>query len=918
MSLTQVSHPSCPIKTIHVNYYKNKATFYVVNFEESGFVIVSADDRVNPILGYSLKNSLPRKLKNPAVKYWLDRYSKEIKHIISKKTDNTQTLKKWNDIINNKFVKGTKAVAPMLSTAWDQGSGYNTYVPGSTPVGCVATAMAQIMNYHEYPATGISWHRYVHPTYGEQIVHFNEGDYNWSNMPNTSGNDDVAKLMYHCGVAVDMDYQIAGSGAQSSDVPYVMANYFKYDQGIKYLSRSWYPNNNEWIDLLKTELDASRPLYYSGSSEDDGGHAFVFDGYNDNNQFHVNWGWSGAANGYFTVDALSPNGSDFSEEGGAVIGIQPPGTEDFLFVKKYTDFPNASTFPAYIDGVDNLTAWVIGRDGSGDANEYHVCSRTVDGGSTWKAYEPEEFSAYQFSMVSGVSGNVAYIPIFGTGTALIKTTDGGKTWSNILEGTSNTSFFNVVHFFNENDGIVQGDPQNGEFELWVTSNAGANWSQINGADIPDPISDDEMGTTGFYTAVGNTIWYTTNKGRIFKSTDKGLNWTVHTVFSGSGKNIGVTTAFNDAATRGIAIVSVSDASDNVTHSYYSSDDGGETWTEYTPTGNFYTAGVSSVPGTANKFVSVGSDYETPLMGVSYSTDGGVSWTEYAEYYKGNQMNGVDFVSDDKGYIGTFSGKGSGGMFVSGELWWELDADYSYIDSGDNDTLFCSSSGVEFTNESTGFIDSYSWNFGDGATPATATGIGPHTVTYSTDGNKTVTLIVVDKYGNTTSSKNIIISDATPIEITEITGEEVVATDAIETYSVPAQDNTFFNWAISVDEWAGESNTNNIDITFTGDGATGTIDVYAYNGCGESSVRSLSVISGYSVNITPNPAYNEITIPETENSTINIYDINGKLVHSEYTTKRLQIVDVSSLSGGIYFVSVNGTSGEKKHKIAIVR
>ncbi len=915
------------IKTSQTNYFKNKATFYVINFEKGGFVIVSGDYRVKPILGYSLTNSFPKKINNPVVRKWLENYSKEIDYIVSEKIDNTQTLDKWDDILNEKFSKGGKAVNKLLTTTWDQGSGYNSDCPSGTVTGCVATAMAQIMNYHEYPATGVGWHRYVHPQYGEQKAYFENGNYNWANMSDDTGNEHVAKLMYHCGVAVDMDFGTSAAGGSSSstgDVPYILANYFKYDQGIDYVARSEY-TDAEWINLLKAEIDASRPIQYRGNG-DDGGHSFVLDGYTDNDEFHFNWGWSGSGDGNYVIGTLNPQSFEFNENNAAVIGIQPPGNEDFLFVRKYSGFPNESTNASYIDAVDNKVAWAIGRDGSGNGNSYHVCTRTKDGGGTWTAFEPSNFSNYEFSMVCGLSGDIAYIPIFSSaGTALIKTIDGGETWNNVLDGSSSSSFFNVVHFFNENDGFVQGDPENGEFELHTTSDGGNTWSRIDGTNIPDPL-DDEMGTIGLYTAVGNnTIWFTTNKGRIFKSTDKGLNWNEYTVYTGPN-NIAINTAFDDTELNGVAIIQTtieaSDQSDSTIYRYSSTSDGGATWTLFTPTGNFYADGVSSVPGVANKFVSVGQDYQTPFQGISYSTDGGNTWEHYAEYYQNYQMTSVDFVNDTKGYIGAYSGDGSGGTFVSGEIWQELTSEYSYNNEG-NDTLYCSNQNITFTDDSDGFIDTYSWDFGVDATPATISGVGPHEVTYSSGGTKIITLTVTDKYGSKTSTKNILLDSALPDAIAEITGLDTVAIDEVGTYSVPNQSHTYYNWSISIANWSGFSISNTINITFGGDATEGNIEVYPFNGCGEGAVTTLNVTSKDPdpeplTSVSPNPAYNEVTVPNTENTFINFFDLNGRKVYTEYAAEAQKVVDITHLRSGIYYIKYIKDGEELTHKLVVAR
>ena len=190
----------------------------------------------------------------------------------------------------------------------------------------------------------------------------------------------------------------------------------------------------------------------------------------------------------------------------------------------------------------------------------------------------------------------------------------------------------------------------------------------------------------------------------------------------------------------------------VGYKYYSTADGGESWTEIvSPTGNFYRADIASVPGAGNTFVSAGSDWQTPLMGASYSTDGGQSWTEYTDYYQDCQFLSIDMVSPDKGFAGAFSGVYSDGVWVFGEPSAQLKSEFTVQDAGGVDSIFCAAENITFTSASTGFITSYAWNFGDGASPATASTQGPHVIQYSTGGLKTISLEVDD--GNNTDIYN---------------------------------------------------------------------------------------------------------------------------------------------------------------------
>mgnify|MGYP001470837525 CR=1 FL=1 len=442
------------IKQSFASVEKGLTTYYTFVFNAGGFVMVAADDAVTPILGYSTTSEFHQDSDNPAAKEWFASYNEQITQIIEEKISNSSTLPAWNKILSNDFPKNTKAVEPLVQSLWGQSGGWDEYVPAGTPVGCVATAAAMLMKYHEYPTTGVGWHEYTHPTYGVQSANFFETTYDWANMPNTYGTDASAILSYHLGVAVNMNYAPGGSGAQTRDLTFVLANYFKYDQNINFAELANY-TDTEWKNLLKGELDASRPMVYSGSGSA-GGHAFICDGYNDSDLFHFNWGWSGSENGYFAIGSLNTNSGDFNATNGVVYNVTPAaaGQEKMLWTSKFTDFPNASTYPGYIDAVDQNVAWATGRDGSGGGADYKVYTRTKDGGATWESKSLSYGTA--FSMICGLDANTAYIAAYGTGTGnkIIRTTNGGIDWEPILSGAGASSFFNVVHFFNENDGFV--------------------------------------------------------------------------------------------------------------------------------------------------------------------------------------------------------------------------------------------------------------------------------------------------------------------------------------------------------------------------------------------------------------------------------------------------------------------------------
>jgi hypothetical protein len=301
-----------------------------------GFIIISGDDVAKPVLGYSGDGAYDE--SNPNLAYWMDMLSQEIVYAVENGlSQDEQTKAAWQAFENENPVQSSgDYVEPLITTQWDQGAPYNNLCPvisGKRALaGCVATAMAQIMKYHEYPATRtVEIPGYTTRTKAIKINPITGStSYNWNNMTDTyysSGtsaeNEAVATLMYHCGAGVKMDYDIEESYGYFYDVLLALKNYFDYDSGISFLEKLYY-SNSRWRDMLKTELNAGRPVYYGGQGSE-GGHAFVCDGYDIHDRFHFNWGWGGYSDGYFELSALNPNSAGYNQEQIIITGIKPNG-----------------------------------------------------------------------------------------------------------------------------------------------------------------------------------------------------------------------------------------------------------------------------------------------------------------------------------------------------------------------------------------------------------------------------------------------------------------------------------------------------------------------------------------------------------------------------------------------------------------
>ncbi|MDP2173618.1 MAG: choice-of-anchor J domain-containing protein [Candidatus Cloacimonadaceae bacterium] len=302
---------------------------YVITLNPTGFVLVAADDAAIPIIGYSTRNnwneySIPEQMQE-MLKSWNDQMHAIITQRMSANVEISQLWSRYNVPFSSFSPnRDFRNVSPLMTSLWGQGTYYNAQCPSGTPVGCVATAMAQIMRYWRFPTVGQGSFSYNCPPYGIQSADFGSTTYNWAAMPNTvsSANVSVATISRHAGVAVSMQYAPSGSGAYSSDVPGAMISYFRYANTALLRNKSSFSTEN-WDTMMRGELDNARPIYYSGSSAASGGHAFVLDGYQGTNSFHVNWGWNGSYNGYFTLAALNPGTDNFNSGQQAVIGIRP-------------------------------------------------------------------------------------------------------------------------------------------------------------------------------------------------------------------------------------------------------------------------------------------------------------------------------------------------------------------------------------------------------------------------------------------------------------------------------------------------------------------------------------------------------------------------------------------------------------------
>ena len=559
--------------------------FYVFRVKDNGFILVSGDDRALPILGYSLDNQFVSEGIPAHVKWWLDNYEEQIAQLRDEDVPPTESIMlQWRQYTENSGSPASldeTSVAPLLTTTWNQSPYYNSMCPtdnssssGHAVAGCVAIATAQVMKYWNWPTTGRESHSYTHSTYGTLSANF-ATTYSWSNMPNslTSSSSStqinaVAKLVYHVGVAVDMDYGPSSSGAvtgstslTSNSANNALVKYFKYKSSLAFISMSDY-TLAEWKNIIISELDNSRPVIYAGSGS--GGHAFVCDGYNSSGNFHFNWGWGGWYNGYFAIGSLNPSSYNFNSNNRLIIGIEPnrstSTTATVNAVANNSSYGSVSGGGTYTPYTDIVSLFATANSGYkfthwSDGCKYNPRQFYAQGGtSTFTAiFEPLQGDTLTYS-IGGYSST------WGNG--------GSYTWGIKLPPSSLTSGHNLqeVHIYipynatfelNVYSGSSQPTtllhtqtlssvttgawntvtlsspvPISGSETLWITFTA-------TGANYPAASSKGCGNSDGFYTYNGS--WYS------LWTTSRNYGWMIRGIFHQTASTYTITANANPSA-----------------------------------------------------------------------------------------------------------------------------------------------------------------------------------------------------------------------------------------------------------------------------------------------------------------------------------------------------------------------------------
>lgn len=318
------------------------SNYTIIGYKDGGYVVIANDDAFQPVVGYS-DTTLP--LAKPAnLQWWFDSMNATLEEM--KKEGLSYYTITFPSMQSN-------GVAPLVTAQWNQGEPFNNQCPpiggtfgGNYVTGCVATAMAQIMYTHRFPAKGIGSHEYVMTNEDGPLTlsaDFGNTTYDWANMQDEYSNfylpikaTAVATLMSHCGISVDMKYAIEGSASTNMQAAIAFSDFFGYNQNTRQLNRAYY-NAEEWMEYVYHDINNGLPILYGATDKISGGHAFVIDGYDENGLVHVNWGWGpDGGNGFYDISILNPSGTTYKFNEGQlmVIGIDPYHSEpaELLFI----------------------------------------------------------------------------------------------------------------------------------------------------------------------------------------------------------------------------------------------------------------------------------------------------------------------------------------------------------------------------------------------------------------------------------------------------------------------------------------------------------------------------------------------------------------------------------------------------------
>lgn len=426
-------------ETIHHWTQNNNLVGYIINYQEGGWILTTADFRFYPVLAYAFSGQFNLADIPPGCQSWIDHYANQITNASAENGEYEKEMAKtWNDYLDHRFDGSESSmVEPLTRSVWDQLGYHNHMCPadpeginGFVPVGCVPLAMAQLMYYYRFPESGIGsviyTPSYQSGIYGPQYANFGSTVYNWNNMADQcrEENNAVAELCYHAGVSLEVSYMPESTGSNINKIPDAITNHFKYTCD-EYLMRSDVSGTTAWVSLLIDNLNSRQPIIYR-STAGFSGHVYLCDGYQDSTHFHFNWGWGGTYNGYYYIDDLTPGGIQISYVQGAVLNIYPdtsqyayPATQDFtVLTNNVGSLEDGSGPENYAD--DFTASWLIQPQDTSITNIMLVFSRldTELENDLIKIYSGPDTTA---PLVKTYSGQDIPTPYYASGPELLIT-----------------------------------------------------------------------------------------------------------------------------------------------------------------------------------------------------------------------------------------------------------------------------------------------------------------------------------------------------------------------------------------------------------------------------------------------------------------------------------------------------------------
>ncbi|MFW5767005.1 MAG: T9SS type A sorting domain-containing protein, partial [Bacteroidota bacterium] len=584
---------------------------------------------------------------------------------------------------------------------------------------------------------------------------------------------------------------------------------------------------------------------------------------------------------------------------------------------------------------DQNTAWILTYDGTGGSVTKDF-ARTADGGDTWipdTIDAPDELAPGCITAVDDMNAWVAMYDVNGGG-GIYHTNDGGISWTEqttaAFDGAS--SFPNVIHMFNANEGFCMGDPEGGEFEVYTTSDGGSNWIRVDGADLPDPLTD-EMGWTGVYDAVGDVAWFGTNNGRIYKTSDKGATWEVLTTGEDNVSRISMTDEDN-----GFIIAQVQDQTTGQITSWAmrKTENGGETWETISIPEEEQPSDISAVPGHPGMLISVKISQTTEENFSAYSMDYGTNWTMLDDSI---QYTNVQMMNENVGWAGGFNmDENSGGIYKWAGIPGMTDPYFTSsplteIIMSENYTYNITAEDPEGLPLTISEITTPDWltlvDNGDGT--ATLSGTAPDIALES----ETFNVELEVSNGDGTGSQDFIITVLTSNQAPEITSSPL--TDAIVdeayNYTVTADDPDDDDLSFTlVEAPAWMSMTDNgdgtADLSGTPDATSAfglPVEVSVSDGMFDDSQSFSIVITESSVfdfgfgivSIYPNPSAGQFTIENCQGIKYEIYSLDGRLISNGEIENHLHKIQLEDEGQGIYLLKLSSADQNGTIKLQVI-